>query len=105
MEEYTDFLRKCLGERRDITKKVFKIVGRIYKAVKNGATEEQINLYVTTLKKLMEKWVFSFRSNIVGNLDNNLFMLSKCVVKKNNKMTHTWKINNYKGLMLKICNQ
>ncbi len=55
MEEYTDFLRKCLGERRDITKKVFKIVGRIYKAVKNGATEEQINLYVTTLKKLMEK--------------------------------------------------
>ena len=44
-------LREHLGECGDITREVFKIVGRIYKAVKNGATEGQINLYIVTLKK------------------------------------------------------
>lgn len=51
VEEYTEFLRKYLGTHRDITRIVFKIVGRIYKSIKNGATEEQIWAYINTLKK------------------------------------------------------
>lgn len=55
MQEYTEFLRSYLKGRRDVNKKVYKIVGRIYKVVKNGATEKQINLYIATLKKLIKK--------------------------------------------------
>lgn len=51
MEEYTEFLRRYLGKRRDITKIVFKIVGKFYKAVKNGKEDKQIELYITTLRK------------------------------------------------------
>ncbi len=51
MEEYTEFLKKYLGERRDISKRVFKIVAKIYKSIKNGAKEEQIMNYINILKK------------------------------------------------------
>lgn len=43
MEEYTEFLRRYLGEHRDITKKVFKIVGKIYKSVKKREIDKQID--------------------------------------------------------------
>lgn len=36
MEEYTEFLREYLEKRRDITRTVFKFVGRIYRGVTNG---------------------------------------------------------------------
>lgn len=36
MEEYTEFLKEYLGERRNIAKNVFNIVGRIYRGVTNG---------------------------------------------------------------------
>lgn len=52
MNEYTEFLKEYLGERRDITKKVFKIVGRIYKAIENGASDEQIETYISILKNV-----------------------------------------------------
>lgn len=55
MEEYTEILREYLGERRDITKKVFKIVGRIYRRIKNGATENEIDRYITVLKRSNHK--------------------------------------------------
>lgn len=52
MEEYTEFLRKNLGERRNIDKLVFKIVGRIYKAIQNGAGEKEIDTYIATLRRV-----------------------------------------------------
>lgn len=55
MEEYTEFLRIYLGKRRDITRIVFKIVGRIYKAVKSGMTKEQVEMYITMLRKTKRK--------------------------------------------------
>ncbi len=36
MEEYTECLRECLGERRDIKKSTFKIARTIYRGVRNG---------------------------------------------------------------------
>lgn len=36
MEEYTEFLKEYLGERRNITKDVYKIVRTIYRGVNNG---------------------------------------------------------------------
>lgn len=36
MAKYTKLLREYLGKRRDVTKKVFKIVGRIYRGVTKG---------------------------------------------------------------------
>lgn len=58
MNEYTEFLKEYLGERRDITKKVFKIVGRIYKAIENGASDEQIETYISILKNVKHNWLF-----------------------------------------------
>lgn len=51
MQEYTEILRGYLRERRNIAKIVFKIVGRIYRATQNGATEKEIKLYIDMLKK------------------------------------------------------
>ncbi len=36
MAEYTRLLKKYLGERRNIDKRVFKITGRIYRGVTKG---------------------------------------------------------------------
>lgn len=55
MEEYTEFLRKNLGERRNIDKLVFKIVGRIYRRIKNGATENEIDRYIDILRRSNHK--------------------------------------------------
>lgn len=38
MEKYTEFLRKYLGTRRDISKNVYKIMNTGYRAVENGRT-------------------------------------------------------------------
>ncbi len=51
MEEYTEFLKEYLGERRNITKKVFKKAGQIYKIIQKGATDEQIDVYIDMLEK------------------------------------------------------
>ncbi len=51
MKEYTEILREYLGERRDITKKAFKIAGRIYRRIKNGATIEEIDRFIDMLKR------------------------------------------------------
>lgn len=55
MEEYTEFLKQKIEKHKDITKIVFKITSRIYKAIKNGANEEQIKIYIDILKKNKNK--------------------------------------------------
>ncbi len=35
MKEYTEILKGYLGSRRDVSKEVFKIAGRIYRGVNN----------------------------------------------------------------------
>lgn len=36
MEELTEKLRKDLGNKRDLSKKIFKMAGSIHRGVKNG---------------------------------------------------------------------
>lgn len=36
MEEYTDLIRKCIGNRRNIKKQVFKLSRWIYRGVSNN---------------------------------------------------------------------
>ena len=44
MEEYTEFLRRYLEERRDIAKKVFKVAGGIYRGVNNNRRTENAQI-------------------------------------------------------------
>lgn len=55
MEEYTEFLREYFGKYRDITKIVFKVVGRIYRLIKGGASKEQVEAYIDILRKNKHK--------------------------------------------------